>query len=164
MRVFLDTSVLIAAVVSKHDSHTRAFPLLERVQNGKDEGFVAGHSLAEMYAILTKLPPPYRHAPEQALLSIEENVLKHFKISNLTDRDYASLVREAAVAGIQGGTIYDAVLLKCAEKSNPDRIFTLNLKHFLAVAPKNSCRKSPVVCFSTTMQRVPPPRRSSGCA
>ena len=137
MRVFLDTSVLIAAVVSKHDSHTRAFPLLERVQNGKDEGFVAGHSLAEMYAILTKLPPPYRHAPEQALLSIEENVLKHFKISNLTDRDYASLVREAAVAGIQGGTIYDAVLLKCAEKSNPDRIFTLNHKHCLAIASKN---------------------------
>ena len=137
MKGFLDTSVLIAAVVSKHDSHTRAFPLLERVQNGKDEGFVAGHSLAEMYAILTKLPPPYRHAPEQALLSIEENVLKHFKISSLTASDYASLVREAAMAGIQGGTIYDAVLLKCAEKSNPDRIFTLNLKHFLAVASKD---------------------------
>ena len=137
MKVFLDTSVLVAAVVSKHESHARAFPLLERVQNGKDEGFVAAHSLAEMYAILTKLPPPYRHAPEQALLSIEENVLKHFKISSLAGNDYASLIRAAAVAGIQGGTIYDAVLLKSAEKSTPDRIFTLNLKHFLAVAPKN---------------------------
>jgi predicted nucleic acid-binding protein len=137
MKVFLDTSVLIAAVVSKHEAHARAFPLLERVQNGKDEGFVATHSLAEMYAILTKLPPPYRHAPEQALLSIEENVLKHFKISSLTGHDYASLLREAAMAGIQGGTIYDAVLLKSAEKSNPDRIYTLNLKHFLAVAPQN---------------------------
>jgi predicted nucleic acid-binding protein len=137
MKVFLDTSVLIAAVISKHDAHPRAFPLLERVQNGKDEGFVGSHSLAEMYAILTKLPPPYRHAPEQALLSIEENVLKHFKISGLTGNDYASLIREAAVAGIQGGTIYDALLLKCAEKSNPDRLFTLNLKHFLAVASSN---------------------------
>ena len=89
-----------------------------------------------MYAILTKLPPPFRHSPEQALLSIEENVLKHFKISSLTGSDYAELIREAAVAGIQGGTIYDAVLLKAAEKANPDRIYTLNLKHFLAVAPK----------------------------
>ena len=137
MKVFLDTSVLIAAVVSKHDSHARAFLLLERVQNGKDEGFVAAHSLAEMYAVLTKLPPPYRHAPEQALLSIEENVLKHFKLSSLAGTEYATLIREAALAGIQGGTIYDSVLLKCAEKSNPDRIFTLNLKHFLAVAPQN---------------------------
>ena len=137
MKVLLDTSVLIAAVIAKHDSHAKAFPLLQRVQNGKDEGFVAAHSLAEMYAILTKIPPPYRHSPEQALLSIEENVLKHFKISSLTASDYAALIREAAVAGIQGGTIYDALLLKSAEKANPDRIYTLNLKHFLAVAPEN---------------------------
>ena len=90
-----------------------------------------------MYAVLTKLPPPFRHSPEQALLSIAENVLKHFKISSLTGNDYAALIREAAVAGIQGGTIYDAVLFKAAEKPNPDRIYTLNLKHFLAVAPKS---------------------------
>ena len=86
-------------------------------------------------------PKPYRHAPEQALLSLEENVLKHFKISNLTGHDYAALIREAALAGIQGGTIYDAVLLKSAEKANPDRIFTLNLKHFLAVAPQKLAAK-----------------------
>ncbi len=141
MKVFLDTSVLIAAVVKKHDSHARGFALLERIQNGEDEGFVAAHSLAEMYAILTKLPPPYRHAPEQALLSIEENVLKHFTISSLTAEDYASLIREEAVAGIQGGTIYDAVLLRSAARSDPDRIFTLNLKHFIAVAPQDLAPK-----------------------
>ena len=141
MKVFLDTSVLIAAVVVKHDSHARGLALLQRIQNGEDEGFVAAHSLAEMYAILTKLPPPYRHAPEQALLSIEENVLKYFKISCLTAEDYASLIREAAVAGIQGGTIYDAVLLRSAARSDPDRIFTLNLKHFIAVAPQDLAPK-----------------------
>ncbi len=141
MKVFFDTSVLVASVVLKHESHSKAFPLLERVQNGKEEGFVSGHSLAEMYAILTKLPPPYRHAPEQALLSIEENILKYFKISSLTGSDYASLIREAVLLGIQGGTIYDAVLLKCAEKINPDRIFTLNLKHFLAIASKDLSAK-----------------------
>jgi hypothetical protein len=80
---------------------------------------------------------PFRHSPEQALLSIEENVLKHFKISSLTGTDYASLIREAAVAGIQGGTIYDAVLVKSAEKVDPDQIYTLNLKYFLAVASKD---------------------------
>ena len=137
MKVLLDTSVLIAAVIAKHDAHAKAFPLLQRVQNGKDDGFVAAHSLAEMYAILTKIPPPYRHSPEQALLSIEENVLKHFKVASLAGSDYAALIREAALAGIQGGTIYDALLLKSAEKANPDRIYTLNLKHFLAVASQN---------------------------
>jgi predicted nucleic acid-binding protein len=137
MKVFLDTSVLIASVVQKHGNHTRAYAILDRVQTGKDEGFISAHSLAEMYAILTKLPPPLRHSPEQALFSIEENVLKHFKIIALGGADYTALIREAALGGIQGGTIYDAVLLRCAVKTEAEKIFTLNLKHFQNVAPKN---------------------------
>ena len=136
MKVLLDTSVLVAAVVEMHEAHGRAFAALDRVQQGRDEGMVSAHSLAEMYAILTRVPAPLRHSPEQALLSIEENVLKHFKLLALNGSDYAALIREAAMAGIQGGTIYDAVLLKAAAKANVDRVYTLNLKHFLAVAPR----------------------------
>jgi predicted nucleic acid-binding protein len=63
MKVFLDTSVLISAVVKQHVSHERSFAVLERIHDRQDEGIISGHSLAEMYAALTKLPPPYRHAP-----------------------------------------------------------------------------------------------------
>ena len=134
MKVFLDTSVLVAAVIAQHGDHDRAFAILERVQSGKDEGFISAHSLAETYATLTKLPAPFRHSPEQALLSIQENILKHFTTSSLSGNDYAALIKEAAAAGIQGGTIYDAVLIKSADKSGVDKIFTLNLRHFQAVA------------------------------
>jgi len=137
MKVLLDTRVLVSAVVQQHADHERSFAILERVQEGADEGYVSAHGLAEMYAVLTKLPPPSRHAPEQALLSIEENVVKYFKISSLTGGDYAALIREGALAGIQGGTIYDAVLLRCAIKAGVERIYTLNIKHFQSVAPKN---------------------------
>lgn len=41
---------------------------------------------------------------------------------------------EAAAAGIQGGTIYDAVLMKSADRHSVDKIFTSNLRHFQAVA------------------------------
>jgi predicted nucleic acid-binding protein len=135
MRSFLDTNVLVAAVNDSHTHHSRAFPILSAVQNGKAEGFIAAHSLAEMYAILTKIPVPFRHTPEQALLSIEENVLSYFKIVSLAGVDYASLLRESAVIGVQGGTIYDALMLKAASKSGADRIFTFNIKHFEAIAP-----------------------------
>lgn len=141
MKVFLDTSVLVAAVVQKHENHGPAFTVLERVQNGKDEGFASAHSLAEMYAVLTKSPPPFRHSSEQALLSIEENVVKYFTVVSLTGAEYIALVREAALAGIQGGTIYDAVLLKCAAKGSVERIYTLNVKHFEAVRPKDAGAK-----------------------
>ena len=90
-----------------------------------------------MYSIVTKLPAPFRHTPEQALLSIEENVVKHFKVIALGANDYAPLIREAALSGIQGGTIYDAVLLKCAAKSGAAKIWTFNLNHFQRISPKN---------------------------
>jgi predicted nucleic acid-binding protein len=135
MSVFLDTSVLVSAVIKQHVAHERAFAVLERIQNKKDEGVISTHSLAEMYAVLTKLPPPYRHTPEQALLSIEDNVLKYFKTVGLAGSEYAALLREAAAIRLQGGTIYDALLLKTATKADPETIYTLNLKHFQAIAP-----------------------------
>jgi predicted nucleic acid-binding protein len=137
MKLFLDTSVLIASVLQDNDAHARALAVLERIQTGRDEGFVSAHSLAEMYSVLTRYPAPSRHSPEQALLSIDENVVKHFQIVNLSGRDYIDLIRDAAGAGIKGGTIYDAVLMKCAEKAAVGRIYTLNLRHFQAVAPGN---------------------------
>lgn len=136
MKIFLDTSVLVASIVELHDDYERASTVLERVQSGKDEGVISAHSLAETYATLTRFPPPFRHSPEQAMLSIEENFLKHFKTASLSGSDYAALLREAAAARIQGGTIYDAVLMKCAAKESVARIYTLNLKHFQAVAPR----------------------------
>jgi predicted nucleic acid-binding protein len=137
VKVFLDTSVLISAVVQQHENHARSFSALDRVQNGRDEGFISGHSLAEMYAVLTRAPQPFRHSSEQAYLSIEENVVKHFKISVLSGTEYAALVKEAALAGIVGGTVYNAVILRCAIKSGAERVYTLNARHFQNIAPKS---------------------------
>jgi hypothetical protein len=58
------------------------------------------------------------------------------QIAGLTDGDYCAPIREAALAGIQSGTLYDAVLLKCAGKAGVEQIYTLNFKHFQAVAPE----------------------------
>ncbi len=134
MKVFLDTNVLVSAVIKQHVFHDRSFAVLDRVLDKTDDGVISAHSLAEMYSVLTKLQVPYRHTPEQALLSIEENVSKHFKTVSLSGNEYAALLREAAGSGIQGGTIYDALLLKCAAKAEVDRIYTWNLNHFQAVA------------------------------
>lgn len=134
MKVFLDTSVLVAAVLEQHPDFQSASVVLARVHDGDDVGFVSAHALAEVYATLTKLPPPFRHSPEQALLSVEENVLKYFEVVCLSGADYSSAMREAAAMRIQGGTIYDALHLRCAIKARVERIFTFNLSHFEAVA------------------------------
>jgi predicted nucleic acid-binding protein len=140
MILFLDTSVLVASLLAQHQDHERSFAALDRVQSGKAQGVVSAHSLAETYATLTKLPAPFRHSPEQALLSIEENIIKHFRTAALSGDDYAALLRDAATARVQGGTIYDALLLKAAAQAKATKIFTLNLRHFQAVAPPDLSR------------------------
>jgi hypothetical protein len=63
-------------------------------------------------------------------------VLKHSKVSVLIGADYAAVVREAALERVRGGTIYDAVLLKCALKSEAENFFILNPRHIQNIAPK----------------------------
>ena len=134
MKIFFDTNVLLSSVLEQHAFHDRSLKLFTSVVTGQNKGFISSHSLAEMYSGLTRIPPTYRHGPEAALLSIEHNVLSHFQLVTLQPADYPLLIREAAAAGIQGGTIYDFLLLKCAKIAAVDQIVTLNLKHFSAIA------------------------------
>jgi len=130
MRVFFDTSVLIAAALDTHEDHARSFSALERARAGNDEGIIGAHTLAEMYSVLTGAPPPLRHTPQQALLSIEENVTKHCIVVALTGPEYMALLRDCALGDVKGGTVFDALLLRTAKKASAQRIYTLNLKHF----------------------------------
>lgn len=55
-----DTSTLVAALVEAHPAHERARAWLDKVRAGLHVGVVAAHTVAELYAILTRLPhrPP----------------------------------------------------------------------------------------------------------
>ena len=134
MKVFCDTNVLVAAFLQSHPQHHAARPVVERVKAGKDQGFIAAHSLAEAYAVLTRLPGADQVAPTVAWQLIGENVLKGFTVVSLTAREYADTLEKAARAGVEGGRTYDALLLAAAAKSGADRIYTLNTRHFRALA------------------------------
>lgn len=134
MKVFCDTNVLVAAFLRGHPYHNAARPVLERVKAGQDEGFVATHSLAEAYAVLTRLPSGNQVAPTVAWQLISENVVKSFTIVTLTSKEYAQTLEKAATDGVEGGRTYDALLLAAAAKSGADRIYTTNVRHFLSLA------------------------------
>jgi predicted nucleic acid-binding protein len=133
--VFFDTSVLVASAFRHHPHHPRAINAMDEVASRKHRGFVAAHSLAETYAVLTRLPlRPVIH-PSEAHRIIEESIIPHCEVVVLNARDYREVLSEASSAGFAGGLIYDALLLRCARKSNCDRIYTFNINHFRSVAP-----------------------------
>ena len=135
MRVFLDTSVLVASILENHPAHTRAFAAVERMKLGQDEGTIGQHSLAEVFAVLTGLPRPLRLSPAEEQRCIEENFVAHAVIVGLGPEDYRAVLKDAAQAGCQSGMVYDALLVACARKVAPDRFLTLNRRHFQAIAP-----------------------------
>jgi predicted nucleic acid-binding protein len=134
MKIFCDTNILVAAFCESHPQHNAARPIFERIQSGKDEGFVAAHSLAECYAVLTRLPGESHVPPATAWQLISENVLKQFNIINLTAKEYAETLEKASANGVEGGKTYDALLLAAAAKSGANRILTSNVRHFQSLA------------------------------
>jgi predicted nucleic acid-binding protein len=137
MKVFCDTNVLVAAFLANHPQHASARPVLERVKAGTDKGFVAAHSLAESYAVLTRLPGASQVSPSVTWQLISENIIKNFDLVPLSPKEYSKTIEDALSTDVRGGKIYDALLLTAAIKSGAERIYTFNVAHFLSIAPKN---------------------------
>lgn len=133
---FFDTSVLVAASVRQHAHYAPAFAALAKVIRGQDKGVLSSHSLAEAYAVLTRLPLQPAIHPSEAHRIIEENFVPHFDIVSLGANECRQVLQYLARQGLGGGLVYDALLLKCAEKKSCDRIYTFNVAHFKRLAPQ----------------------------
>jgi predicted nucleic acid-binding protein len=127
MKYFFDTSVLLPCFFEGHEHHEaslRAF-----LKANKKQGCCGAHSLAELYATATRFRGEHLLSGEQVLLFLE-NVLERLTIVTLTAEEYYGALKEAAAAGVVGGTIYDALLGRCAVKADAEYIYTWNVKHF----------------------------------
>jgi predicted nucleic acid-binding protein len=136
MKVLFDTSVLIAAIVEAHPMHSHAFPWLKRAKLLEFEMLVASHTLAELYAVLTTLPVSPRIAPDIAKRLINKNIEATAKIISLSSHDYIRIIENLADSGLSGGVIYDALIVKAAQKSGADKILTFNIDDFKRVWPE----------------------------
>lgn len=127
MKFFFDTSVLIAAVLVEHVHHEPS--LAAYLKADKKNGCCAAHTLAEVYASLTRLPGPHRIGGDQALLFLED-IRRRLTTITLDEEDYCSAIASTVAEGVMGGMIYDALLARCALKANAMTIYTWDLDHF----------------------------------
>ena len=132
MNAFLDTSILVAAFYDEHEHHAPSFDIFLRQE--MQTGCTAAHCLAEIYSVLTGMPGKNRATPDEALLFLG-NVRERLTLVALTGDEYASALERAAVNGISGGGIYDAIAGECAKKSGAEAIYTWNVKHFTRLGP-----------------------------
>ena len=136
MNVMFDTSVLVAAVVQAHPMHERAVVWLRRAKSGELGFFVPAHALAELYAVLTRLPTRPRINSAVARRLIHQNVESAAKIVSLSTADYRKVLDRAAELGFFGGAVYDGLIARAAEKAGVDRLLTFNPNDFRRVWPE----------------------------
>jgi len=138
---YFDTSVLVAAAVTRHPHNAPSLAVLEELISRKHHGFLSAHSLTEVYSVLTRTPfkPPLY--PSEAWQIIEVMILPHMGLVTLTSKEYREVVRSCAVGGWASGRIHDAVHLRCAQKAECDRLYTFNVKDFRTLAPSGLADK-----------------------
>jgi predicted nucleic acid-binding protein len=138
VKIFCDTSVLVAGSVRHHPHFSRARPILESARNEKSEFVISSHSIAEIYSVLTNLPLQPKIVPSEAKAIIDTNILPYFKRINVTAKMYEEALRCCVQQGVAGGAVYDALLLCCACASKADRIYTLNVRDFQRLMPERA--------------------------
>lgn len=129
MKVLIDTNCLVAGALSQHEHHRATVAELSRRRAAGEVLVMAAHALFEAYAVLTRLPPPHRLAPADALAVLDRNWSGAATIALTASESWRAL-RELAGAGIGGGRIYDGCIAAAARKAKCDEILTWNARHF----------------------------------
>jgi predicted nucleic acid-binding protein len=132
VKLFFDTSTLVAAILSDHPSHQPCLYWLQKVTSDEATGYVTNHTLAELYAVLTRLPLPKSLNASTARYAIVTNLAK-FQIVALTTEDYNAILDIVTAQNILGGGIYDVLIARAALNAKADLLLTLNPKHFVRI-------------------------------
>ncbi len=124
-----DSSCLIAALCSWHEHHDRTKGEIEARAASRHKLVLAAHSLSETYAVLTRLPPPYRLRGADARSLLEANWANN-ETAHLTGPEIWRALKVAEGRGVSGGRIYDALIAFAAMKAKVQTLITWNVKNF----------------------------------
>lgn len=124
---FLDTGIMVGAVLKLHPEHVVCLAALE----DSVRPFTNAHALAETFATLTGFYKVPTDSATELTLSLRQSVT----VESLALADYETAIREARSRGVMGGGIYDSLHATFARRKKAAQIVTRNPSHFQHVAP-----------------------------
>lgn len=137
MKIFFDTSTLVAVLVREHPHHSRCEPWYRRVRQGRLQASICAHTLAELYATLTVLPMRPLPSPAEVREVLRRSVEPFFEIAGLATADYVEALERVSGRLLRSGAIYDALIAVAAERLSATRLVTLNSGDFRRLIPED---------------------------
>lgn len=125
----VDTSVLVAALLTWHERHDAAARALARAMDSSEGFVIPVHVLVECYAVLTRLPPPHRLSPADAASLLDAN-FREARLASFPSRSVWPLLARLSDKEIAGGATYDAMILDTARTAGATALLTLNSRDF----------------------------------
>jgi predicted nucleic acid-binding protein len=130
-RVAFDTSVLVPALLAAHEQHGAAVQLLQRALHDPDGLVVPVPVVFETYAVLTRLPAPWRLDGASAERTLHGTLAGRASLATITDADAVwSTIQGLAGAGLVGSVCHDAHIVACALAAEADALATMNRRDF----------------------------------
>lgn len=137
-----DTSCLVALLCSWHEHHSATLKEMNQRKRAGDKLVLAGPALIETYAVLTRLPYPYRLSENDSWRLLHENFSKEQTVT-LTPAQYWRIVQACRDNRISGGQIYDGVIAACARKAKAGLLLTWNDSHFVPFQERTLLIRNP---------------------
>lgn len=130
-RVAFDTSVLVPALLAAHEHHAAALHLLQRTLEVPNDVVVPVPVVFETYAVLTRLPAPWRLTGATAVRVLHGTLAGRATLATMPNDDAVwSTVLGLAHAGLVGSVAHDAHVVACARAAAAEAIATLNRRDF----------------------------------
>ena len=133
MKVAIDTSVLVAALLRAHPHNGFAVPWLAAIDRGRAQGIIDAHTVHELYSVLTKIKvrPPISPGDARAMAT---RVMQQFETMPLTAEGTRRALERCSARGLSSGAIFDAAHVIAAEMAAAERILTFNVDDFKRLA------------------------------
>jgi len=133
--IALDSTVIVAALLSWHERHTAAAKALEHALASKTAVVIPSHALFESFAVMTRLPAPHRLASADALALLRDNFAS-VHIATLGARSVWPTLQKLTQLGLAGGVTYDAITLEAAADGGATELLTLNARDYDRLDPR----------------------------
>lgn len=132
MSDFFDSSILIGVIFADCPEHDDCVNVWTR----SEEKIVYSHGLLETFCQLTggrlAEPVPADVATESIVRNVQQKSVRVVSFEPAELWEHLGATRRV---GVRGGAVYDYMHLCAARKAGAERIFTLNKRHFAAIAP-----------------------------
>jgi len=132
--IAVDSSAIIAALLSWHEFHERAATALEKAMARK-RLILPLPALLESYSVMTRLPSPYR-----VQASVAHELLRasfaNVPVATLPAEKAWTFLADCEGTAIAGGRISDALIATIAIEAGARELITFNPRHFEAFSDR----------------------------